>query len=160
MSRLFVWAAVVCVTVSAQARPPAPPAAAPAERPALKDHQYEVVVSGCIRDKRIERAFIQSPSDDLPFNALNASTFVLDGPKELLKQIADEHKNHLDQVVGIATVPPSMNRAQSAVKSKRVGPIDIGIGGRQETSAIQSVPQPIKLKVSSLVHVQDGCTAR
>lgn len=173
MSRVLVWAAAVCVTGSiALAQPPLerrppeqrpiqqPESAAPPERGALKTHQYDVVVSGCVKGKRLERAFIHS-ADDLPFDALKAESFSLDGPKELLKQIADEHKNHFDQVIGIATVPPSMSRAQSAeVKSKRIGPISIGIGGRQETSPLHSTPQTVKLKVVSFVHVQDVCASR
>jgi hypothetical protein len=167
MSRVFVWAAAICVTGSIalahgleQQRPvQQPESTAPPERGVLKTHQYDVVVSGCVKGKRLERAFIHS-AGDLPFDALRAASFALDGPKELLRQIADEHKNHFDQVIGIATVPPSMSRAQSEVKSKRIGPISIGIGGRQETSPLQSAPQTVKLRVSSFVHVQDGCASR
>jgi hypothetical protein len=168
VSRVLVWAAVVCITGSAalahvpdQQDPIQQPGSpAPPERGTLKTHQYDVVVSGCVKGKRLERAFIHSPGDDLPFSALNAESFSLDGPKELLKQIADEHRNHFDQVIGIATVPPSMSRAQSEVKSKRIGPISIGIGGRQETSPLQSAPQTIKLTVSSFVHVENVCASR
>jgi hypothetical protein len=159
MSRLCSWIAALCLLASAAAAQ-IPASEAPPERPALKPHEYEIIASGCIRGKRLERPIIQSTTDDLPFDALNAANFALEGPKELLKQIEDEHKNHQDQVIGIAIVPPSMNRAQAEVKTKRVGPISIGIGGRQETSAIQSTPQTVKLKVSSLVHVESSCAPR
>lgn len=159
MSRLFCSLVALCLLGSAAAAQ-TPASESPSERPALKPHEYQIIASGCIRGKRLERPIIQSSTDDLPFDALNAANFALEGPKELLKRIEDEHKNHHDQIIGIAIVPPSMNRGQAEVKTKRVGPISIGIGGRQETSAIQSTPQTVKLKVSSLVHVQDGCAPR
>jgi hypothetical protein len=159
MFRLCSCITALCLLGSAAAAQKPASEASP-ERPSLKAHEYEIIASGCIRGKRLERPLIQSAPDDLPHDARNAANFALEGPKELLKRIVDEHKNHQDQIIGIAVVPPSMNRAQADVKTKRVGPINIGIGGRQETSAIQSTPQTVKLKVSSLIHVQDGCAPK
>ncbi len=150
MPRLLALTVVFCVSVPAGAQEPA-------ERPARKQHEYDLVVSGCIKGKRLERPIIQSAPDDLPITARGASSFVLDGPKELLKQIEREHKNHDDQIVGVAIVPPSLTGVLGAIATRKVGPISIGIGGRPDTSGIERSPQPVKLKVTSIVHVQAEC---
>lgn len=144
-----VVAGAFAVTAAAQA---------PAEKPPLKDYQYEVVVSGCLKGKRLERPVVQSAPESLPVDALNAANFSLDGPKELMKEI-QRHKNHHDQVIGIATVPPSTFLSGTSGPTRRVGPISIGIGsGRPDAmSPINRAPQNIKLKVSSFVHVEGVC---
>jgi hypothetical protein len=135
-------------------------AQAPDARPALKDHQYEVVVSGCLKGKRLERPVVQSAPESMPAIALNADNFALDGPKAVMKEI-EQHKNHHDQVIGVATVPPSTFLGGTG-PTRRVGPISIGIGtGRADAmSGIDRAPKTIKLKVTSLVHVATGCAAR
>ena len=150
MPRFLVLAVVFCVIVPVAAQEPA-------ERPARKQHEYDVVVSGCIKGKRLERPIIESAPEDLPITARGTSSFVLDGPKELLKQIEKEHKNHDDRIAGVAVVPPSLTGVLGAIATRKVGPISIGIGGRPETSGIERSPQPIKLKVTSIVHVQAEC---
>lgn len=161
MSRLFSWIVAAALTTSVVTAQAPEPQQVPPERPALKAYEYDVMVSGCIKGKRVERPLVRSTTgDDLPLDALNATIVVLEGPKELLKQIADDHKNHHDEILGIAIVPPSMSQAQAAVKTKRVGPISMGIGGRQDTSPMQSAAQTVKLKVSSIVHIQEGCPSR
>ena len=150
MTRSLVAAAVISLGAVAAAQEPA-------DRPAPKQHEYDVVVSGCVKGRRLERPVIQSAPDNLPPAARGATSFILDGPKALLKQIEREHKNHDDEIVGIAVVPPSLTGVLGAIATRKVGPISIGIGGRPDTSGIERAPQPIKLKVSSIVHVQGEC---
>jgi hypothetical protein len=121
-----------------------------------KDHQYDVVVSGCLKGKRLERPVIQSAPESMPRDAHNATNFSLDGPKALMKEL-EQHKNHRDQLVGIATVPPSS--FLEIGPTTRVGPISIGIGtGPADTrSGIARALKIIKLRVSSLVHVESAC---
>jgi hypothetical protein len=134
------------------------PAAAqePDERPALKKYEYELTVSGCVKGKRLEDPVVRSAPEHLRVDALNLAVFILDGPKELLKQIEKEHKNHNDQLIGIATIPPTWFQQQGGITSRKVGPISIGIG-RQEISPMQQSTPHIRLKVSSIVHVLDTC---
>jgi hypothetical protein len=150
MTRFLVSTAMISLGAVAAAQEPA-------DRPAPKQHEYNVVVSGCIKGKRLERPVIQSAPENLPIVARGATSFILDGPKELLKQIEREHKNHDDEIVGIAIVPPSLTGVLGAIATRKVGPISIGIGGRPDTSGIERAPQLIKLKVSSIVHVQAEC---
>ena len=166
LARVFpvcVFAAAMTAAAAGQVstRGQAPAGPAPDRNTSTtKDFHYDVVVTGCINGKRLERPSFQSPVDRLPFEALHASAFVLDGPKELLRQLLGGHDDHEDRIRGVAIVPPSMNRAPAAVATRKIGPISIGIGGRQETSEIQRVPQQIKLKVVSLEHLQSECAPR
>ena len=150
MPRLPVWTVLICLGTAAAAQEPA-------DRPAPKQHEYDVVVSGCLKGKRLEHPVIQSAPENLPAAARGASSFVLDGPKELIKQIEREHKNHDDQIIGVAIVPPSLTGLLGAITSRKVGPVSIGIGAPGGMSGIERAPQPVKLKVSSIVHVQSEC---
>lgn len=151
--RLSLPAVIVSLTLAGAATTLAQ---APEARPALKDHQYEVVVSGCLKGKRIERPVVQSAPESIPPDAYQAANFSLDGPKAVMKEI-EQHKNHRDQVIGVATVPPSTSLGTGP--TRRVGPISIGIGtGRPDAmSGIERAPKNIKLTVTSFVHVENGC---
>ena len=151
--RLSLRAAIVALTLMAAAAA----AQTPEATPARKDHQYDVVVSGCLKGKRLERPVIQSAPESMPADAHNATNFSLDGPKTVMKEL-EQHKNHRDQLIGVATVPPSTLLGGSG-PTRRVGPISIGIGtGRADAmSGIDRAPKIIKLRVSSLVHVESAC---
>jgi hypothetical protein len=124
------------------------------EGPALKNHEYAVTVSGCLKGKRLERAVIQSAPDSLPPDALRAAGFALEGPKELIREI-EGHKNHTDHITGVLTVPPNLARALT----RRVGKIDIGIG-TPGMNRMQDAQQVLKLRVTSFVHLQDRCAGK
>ena len=82
--------------------PPQPPIPAPNSR--VKSRQHEIVVQGCVRNGRLRIA--GSVARDLPFDMLNVSEFILDGPKEMLRQIKELHNGHYDEIAGIAMIPP------------------------------------------------------
>ena len=124
------------------------------ERATLKKYEYELQVAGCIKGKRLERPLVQSAPEGLPRDPLNLAVFILEGPKALLKQIDKEHRDHRDQLTGIATIPPSWYSGYGPVR--KVGPISIGIG-RQDSSPMQQTTQHIRLKVSAFVHMMDSC---
>ena len=91
---------------------------------------------------------------------LNASEFVLEGPKELLRQIKELHSGHNDEIAGVATVPPPQDEDAAVVTSKK-GPASITAGRRDEKSfGLRNAPQPIKLRVASLTHISEGCVER
>lgn len=160
MSRVLLAFAAVCVLGSpafTQDRVP-PQGERPPDRGKLKDNQYAIVVTGCVRGKRLERPQFVMKDKELPYDALKAESFALDVSKELTRQL-QAHQDHEDEVTGIAIVPPSMSRGTAEVATKRIGPIRIGIGARQETSPLHEVPQIIKLKVQSFRHIDDRCVS-
>jgi hypothetical protein len=62
------------------APPRQPPIPAPSARG--KSTQHQITVQGCVRNGRLRIA--NSVARDLPFEMLNVSEFILDGPKEML----------------------------------------------------------------------------
>ena len=59
-----------------------------------------------------------------------------------------------------STVPPP-NDSDAAVETAKKGPVRITVGRRDEKAVgARSAPQQIKLRVSSLTHISEGCVAR
>ena len=156
---LVVLLLTVCA-VSAQ-QPVVPPPQPPIPEPSARSRstQHNIVVQGCLRNGRLRRP--DSVTQDLPFDTLNVSEFILEGPKELLQQIKELHNGHNDQVQGIATVPPPPQPEDAAVVTSKKGPVRITAGRREEkTLGPRNAPQPIKLRVASLTHISEGCVER
>jgi hypothetical protein len=73
------------------------PAAAQKDLPVPKSAaaEYPVTMTGCIHGTR----FIpQSASSATASDAVRASEYVLDGPKEVMKALRKEHNGHLDEI--------------------------------------------------------------
>jgi hypothetical protein len=137
--------------------PPLRPIPAPATR--AKPTQHKIVVQGCVQNGRL--TISNSATDSLPFDMLNVSEFILEGPKELLRQIQEQHNRHDDEIAGIATVPPPPQDTDAAVETAKKGPVRITAGRRDEKSlGARSAPQQIKLRVASLTHISEGCVER
>jgi hypothetical protein len=147
---------IVC-PVAAQKPISPPPAPNPPSRSQLKSNQYEVVVKGCISGGRLQQPVFDS---DPQVAALNASEFILEGPRELMEQLRQEHNGHYDEISGIVSVPRSVTGATSEVSTKTLGPVSITLGGRNENSPVREAPRPLRLKVASLTHFNEGCVAR
>jgi hypothetical protein len=149
----------VC-TLTAQ-RPIVPPPQRPVPEPATrqKPTQHKVVVRGCVENGRLKIALQTAP--EVPFDILNVSEFILEGPKEMLRQIEDEHQGHYDEIDGVATVPPPPNDSDAAVETVKKGPVRITAGRRDEKGPVtDSASRPIRLRVASLTHISEGCVAR
>jgi pentatricopeptide repeat protein len=147
-------------SVGAQ-QPIVPPAQQPIPEPAArgKSTQHNIVVRGCVRNGRLKVA--DSVLKELPFEMLNASEFLLEGPKEVLQQIKELHNGHDDEIAGIATVPPPPQDEDAAVVTSKKGPVSITAGRRDEKSlGARNAPQPIKMRVASLTHISEGCVER
>jgi hypothetical protein len=155
-------ALVVLLTVSLTAqRPIVPPPQSPIPEPKsrLRATPHTIVVQGCVQNGRLKIA--DSVARELPFDALNVSEFILEGPKELLRQIQEEHKGHYDEIAGVATVPPPPQDEDAAVVTSKKGPIQITAGRRDEKAfGTKNAPQMIRLRVASLTHINAGCVAR
>jgi hypothetical protein len=159
MRELLIVLLTVC-SVSAQ-KPIVPPPQQPIPKPATrgKSTRHNVVVQGCVRNGRLQVA--NSFVRDLPFEMLNVSEFILDGPKEMLRQIKELHDGHYEEIAGVATVPPPPQDEDAAVETSKKGPVRISAGRRDEKGVgIPNAPQPIKLRVASLTHVSEGCVGR
>jgi hypothetical protein len=142
-------------------QPIVPPPQQPIPEPRARGRstQHKIAVRGCVQNGRLKIA--DSVSRDLPFEILNISDFILEGPKELLRQIREQHNGHYDEIEGIATVPPPPQEEDAAVVSSKKGPVRMTAGRRDEkSSGVRNTPQSITLRVASLTHLNEGCVAR
>jgi len=156
-----VLSALVALTIAypAAAQKPIspPPAPNPPDRSTLESNQVEVVVKGCVRNNRLQPAVFAS---DPQVDALRASEFILEGPRELMQQIRREHNGHEDEIAGIVTVPRSPSGDTSEASTKKLGPATIKMGNRSGSSPVREAPRPLRLKVASLTHLKEECVAR
>jgi hypothetical protein len=156
-------AIIVLLTASSLGaqRPIVPPPQQPVPQPKSrgKATQHAVAVRGCVQNGRLK--IPQSLTGELPFEILNVTDFILEGPKELLQQIHERHNGHYDEIEGIATVPPPPQDEDATVVTSKKGPVSITAGRRDEKSfGVRNAPQSIKLRVASLTHINEGCVAR
>ena len=137
--------------------PPQPPIPEPSSRG--KATQHKIVVRGCVQNGRLK--IPQSLRTEVLFDTLNVTDFILEGPKEMLRQIQDQHNGHYDEIEGNATVPPPPQDEDAAVGTSKKGPVRITAGRRDEKGlGVRNAPQPIKLRVASLTHISEGCVER
>jgi len=158
MKAVVLSALVVLAIAPTDAQGPITPPAAPIPNSSSsrKANEYEVAVTGCIHGKNIRASDIEGQGS--LFATLRASEFILQGPRELIKQIKDTHDGHYDRIDGIVTVPAAPNGASSTVTTKKLGKTTVTLGGREEGKAyVQDPPKPLTLKVASLTHLQEGC---
>lgn len=151
---------VVLLTVLAQ-RPITPPPQAPIPEPKsrLKSTQHNIVIQGCVLNGRLKLA--AADRANLTFDALNVSEFILEGPKELLRQIHEQHNRHYDEIAGIATIPPPPQDDDGAAVTSKKGPVRITAGKRDDKPfKPTNAPQQVKLRVASLTHISEGCVPR
>ena len=79
----------------------------------------------------------------------------------MLRQIQEQHNRHLDEIQGVATVPPPPQDEDAAVVTSKKGPVRITAGRRDEkATAGRNAPRQIRLRVASLTHISEGCVAR
>ena len=149
----------VCSVSAQQPVVPLPQAPIPPSSSRGKSTQHKIAVRGCVQNGRLK--IPQSLSAELPFDTLNVTDFILEGPKEMLQQIQEQHNRHYDEIEGIATVPPPPQDEDSAVVTSKKGPVRITAGRRDEKSlGVRNAPQSIRLRVASLTHFSEGCVER
>ncbi len=161
--RYSMLSVVLVLTISplAAQQPIVPPPQQPIPTPAARGRstQHALVVKGCIRNGRLRSA--EAASGDLTFTTLSASEFVLEGPKEMLQKIKEQHNGHYDEIEGVATVPRPPQNDDAGIATSKKGPVTITAGRRDEKSlGVRNAPQPIKLRVASLTHISEGCVER
>jgi hypothetical protein len=157
--RAAVIVLMTCVPLMAQkpSVPPLRPIPEPAAR--QKPAQHKVTVRGCVENGRLKVAHAAAPEPS--FDLLNASEFILEGPKEMLRQLQDEHQRHYDEIAGVAIVPPPPSDSDVGVETVKKGPVRITAGRRDDKGpVIDNSSRPIKLRVASLTHISEGCVSR
>ena len=134
--------------------PPLPPIKAPPTKSAIRDSQYPLVVAGCLRGSRlkIDRTVLNAVAD-----SLDASEFVLEGPKELLLQMRREHDGHQDEITGIAILPAARTD-DGRTETRQLGKKTRITVGTRATVGERAQPRPVRLKVTSLKHLADKCS--
>jgi hypothetical protein len=134
--------------------PPLPPTKTPPTKSAIRDSQYPLVVAGCLRGShlKIDRTVSNAVAD-----SLDASEFVLEGPKELLRQMRLEHDGHQDEITGIAILPAARTD-EGKTETKQLGRKTRITVGARATVGQRAQPRPVRLKVTSLRHLADKCS--
>ena len=108
-----------------------------------------------------------TPNQTLSATLLNASEFVLEGPKDLLSQLARDHNSHLERITGIATIPqPEGTTVETHEGTKGKTRVTTGVrvsegstpGGG--TTVAGDARLPVRLRVQSIQHVDDKCSPR
>jgi len=118
--------------------------------------EYPLTITGCIHGTRL---IPQSAASDTASDVLAASEYLLDGSKELLQVIRKEHNGHLDEITGVAQLPATPAAQRTGVASAPVGKKGrITVGKREESGGFQPAPHPVRLKVTSIRHISNGCS--
>ena len=152
---LLLFVAVLAAPPHMAAQGPiVPPPKSPPQKPTLREEQFPIVVSGCVRGKRLK---IDHSSLNLSVQFLNASEFVLEGAKELMRRIEREHEGHEDEITGIAIVPPQEKSEDGHTQTTTIGKTRItGTAGSPANRTGEGF-RPVRLKVESLAHLSDKC---
>jgi hypothetical protein len=141
--------------LAAQAPGPiVPPPKTPPQKPTLRDETFPIVVSGCVRGSRLK---IDPYGLNVSVQFLNASEFVLEGTKELMRRIEREHEGHEDEITGIAIVPAPEQSEDGHTQTKTVGKTRITATSGSPSNRTGDQFRPVRLKVESLAHLSDKC---
>jgi hypothetical protein len=125
--------------------------------PVPSEEKSTVVVKGCVSYNRLKHA--DTVSHDVPAEILQATEYVLEGPKELLRQLGREHDGHFDEITGVVRRPPTPGGTTGDVRSKKLGKGGtVTLGARREESELP--PLPVRMRVVSLRHISEHCEAR
>ena len=157
---------LVCASLAAGQRPVPVPSPPPSPEPQseLRERQVPVVVDGCVANRRLKLAYVSStnPHED----ALRATEYILEGPKEVLAQLAADHKGHYEQITGIAIVPPTPGGATVETRTRTIGGVRVTGAVRQgrtgarptaQTPVVIDPPRPVRLRVQAAKHLAEKC---
>jgi hypothetical protein len=164
----WTFVALAAASMAATQRPIPPPPAQPGPPPRsdVRPREVAVTVEGCVEGRRLKLPY-KGAYQGVHEEALRASEFLLEGPRELLRMLASDHKDHHEQIAGIAIIPPSPSGETVDTRTRQIGPARVSGGVRQ--TGRQGVPpaatpadaaRPIRLRVQSITHLGDTCVAR
>jgi hypothetical protein len=139
--------------------PKPPTGTVPRPTSPMRSQELAVDVTGCIHGTRLQPS--SSSVSDAQIALLNASEFVLDGPRELIQQLTREHDGHEERISGIALLPRPPADTTVEIKTVKKGRTTITGGVRDRPpSRIQDGKLPVRIKVQSATHLADRCAAR
>src|SRR5262245_32144683 len=147
--------------VTAQSPLPPPPKS-PSDRSPMRDTERQVVLEGCLYDNRLKVATADL-TNDLIAATLGTGQFVLEGPKETLRQLKSTHDGHQDEITGIVVIPYSRTE-QTEIVTKEVGKKTKITAGTKSPSteslepSTKPKPKPVRFKFVSIRHLSDKCS--
>jgi hypothetical protein len=162
--RAVLALALAAASLAASQRGLPPPAAPlPDPRSELRAREVAVVVDGCMEDRRMKLARGSAPNPHE--EALRATEYLLEGPRELLAQLASDHRGHHEEVRGIAIIPPSPGGATVDTRTRTFGGTRVTGAVRQGgdskpgagTPAITDPPRPVRIRVQAVTHLAEKC---
>jgi hypothetical protein len=140
-----------------------------------RQNEQSVIVEGCLHGKRFIPDLTMA-NTALVFRQLKVKELRLEGQAGLMKTLEKQHDGHQDEITGLVIVP---NNTDTRVQGKQIGkrtrvtttssgsdpdPRSPGFGGAvpaagstgQATNSLPS-PQWLRMKVTSLRHINDRC---
>ena len=151
------------VAAGAAQAPVGPPSKTPPQPATLtREAKVPLTVQGCVYDKRLK--WDDTLGINRPALALaQGDEFVLEGPKELMRQLKAYHDGHEELISGVVTIPPQDDR-DALTTTKRVGPKTTVTADTSQLPARDDkkpdnsrVKHFLRLKVEEVRHVQDKC---
>jgi hypothetical protein len=140
-----------------QFRGPIPGEKAPPARKVMRETRVPVTVSGCLRRGSLQLA--DWPFKDNLAYVFNTDVVILDGSKDVLKQLRGEHNLHEDEITGIAIVQASPDGSTTTeVDSRPLAGGTLSASARESTGPTSELAQTVTIRVSSFRHLGDKCT--
>ena len=140
--------------------PVPPPPKSPSDCSPLRDTERKVVLEGCLYGNRVKVAN-GTAANNVLIDTLGTKEFVLEGPKETLRQLKSAHDGHQDEFTGIVVIPYSRTE-QTDVATKEIGKKTRVTAGTnsQSTETLDPAPnhKPVRFKFVSLKHLSDKCS--
>ena len=140
--------------------PKPPDTAIPASPSKTRGQTIAVALKGCLDGNRLETT--ADAITDSQLELLNASEFVLQGPRELLRQLTHDHRGHEELITGVAIIPPQPADVTVDAKTETRGKTRVTAGVRESglNSAGVFAPDlklPVRIRVESATHLADRC---
>lgn len=167
---LLVAAFLAIASGVAGAQRPVPPRQpdqpGPPPRSELRSREVSVVIDGCVENRRL-RPTAGSATLNPHEEVLHATEYILEGPRELLGQLARDHRGHHEEIVGVAILPPTPAGETVDTRTREIGGVRISGAMRQsggstagDARGMVDAPRPVRIRVKATTHLADHCTAR
>jgi hypothetical protein len=153
----FIVLAVLAIAPQVAAQGPRFPAPkTPPPNNTVRDQEYAITAQGCLRGRRF---VVDGSANSATIELIQASEFALEGSKELLQRLEQEHDNHYDEITGIAIVPVRQ-REGSITEINDKTRIVVSSRGKSSDDVDVKTPKVLRFKVTSLTHLEDKCPIR
>jgi hypothetical protein len=160
-------AVVASVAIAEAQKPvPQPPSGAvPIQRSRVRPQEIAVTITGCLNGKYLRST--AGAVSDTHTALLNATEFVLEGSRDVMRQLADDHKGHEESITGVAILPPEPSNATVDIKTIKAGRATITSGVRESDGAGTrpsgfngDARVPVRVRIQSATHLAEHCVPR